>query len=388
MKHFIFTLMLASAISSQAQNSPYISKVIDFCPAPGQFVNVSPTYDEGDTQADLNEKVEELLAGEENGGLVSLGAWGGYIVVGFDHTIVNKQGEYDFKINGNAFYSGNVSSDGRKGGSSEPGIVMVSYDTNKNGLADDTWYELAGSEYYQQTTKHNYEVTYYRPDASASSDSNSTTNIYWKDNQGGCGYIHQNSFYKQSYFPSWIESDSLVFKGSRLADNGFDISGTGNNFILYAYDWGYADNHPNNTELSNFNIDWAVDSSGNPVNLPGVDFIKVYTGVLQVNGWIGECSTEITGIIDLHPDYMISDINNATESHWKISSLCRNELYIESENNCEAQLYNLFGQLLKSWPIRIGQNQYNTTDLPNGSYILHIASENISQSFKILIQNH
>lgn len=30
--------------------SPYLSKVYDFCPAPGQFVNTMPEYEEGDTK--------------------------------------------------------------------------------------------------------------------------------------------------------------------------------------------------------------------------------------------------------------------------------------------------------------------------------------------------
>ena len=30
-------------------------------------------------------------------------------------------------------------------------------------------------------------------------------------------------------------------------------------------------------------IDWAVDAQGNPAHLPGVDFIKIYTGINQEN---------------------------------------------------------------------------------------------------------
>jgi hypothetical protein len=76
-------------------------------------------------------------------------------VVGFDHPIVNVPGEYDFKALGNAFTN-----------SSEPGIVMVCQDLNKNGQpdADEPWYELAGSEYNHSQTVHNYEITYYRPE--------------------------------------------------------------------------------------------------------------------------------------------------------------------------------------------------------------------------------
>lgn len=48
---------------------------------------------------------------------VSLGSFGGYIVVGFDHSVLNKEGEYDFAIQGNSFETSN-----------EPGIVWVMQD--------------------------------------------------------------------------------------------------------------------------------------------------------------------------------------------------------------------------------------------------------------------
>ena len=57
--------------------------------------------------------------------------------------------------------------------------------------------------------------------------------------------------------------------------------------------YGYVDNSPSVDDNSAIDIDWAVDREGNPVELPGVDFIKVYNGVNQENGWLGECSTEV-----------------------------------------------------------------------------------------------
>lgn len=43
-----------------------------------------------------------------------------------------------------------------------------------------------------------------------------------------------------------------------------------------------------------------MDADGQPANLSGVDFIRIHTGVNQENGWLGECSTEIMGVVDLH----------------------------------------------------------------------------------------
>jgi hypothetical protein len=71
-------------------------------------------------------------------------------------------------------------------------------------------------------------------------------------------------------------------------------------WVGYAYDWGYADNHPNSTEMSKFKIDWAVDAQGNKVALDQIDFVKIYTAVNQYCTQIGELSTEITGVENLH----------------------------------------------------------------------------------------
>lgn len=283
--------------------SPYITRVHEYRPAPGQFVNELPEYSEGDTEESMRQKAEDCLA-YNAGTMVTLGGYGGYIVVGFDHTIVNRPGEYDFKVLGNAFYSTGAA--GGSGGSSEPGIVMVSADVNGNGIPDDAWYELAGSEYQKPSTIKNYEITYYRPDEAKTpvpgTDPSITDSTYvrWTDNQGGTGYVSKVVFHKQSYYPQWLSDETLTFEGTRLADNAIDESGNGSYYVLYAYDWGYADNHPNDSEKSNFKIDWAVDAEGNPVHLQGIDFIKIYTGVNQFNGWLGECSTEVAGVTDLH----------------------------------------------------------------------------------------
>lgn len=220
----------------------------------------------------------------------------GIITVGFDHTVPNVSGEYDFKIYGNAAYDIYGTNEDKPGGSAEPGIVLVSKDTNGNGLPDDEWYELAGSEYNSPSTIRNYEITYYRPELPGD-------NVQWTDNQGGQGEIKRNDFNTQdSYYPQWIEEDRITFSGNRLADNAVNEPRPDmpEHWVGYCYAWGYADNHPNDTEYSKFKIDWAVDKNGNPVHLDGIDFVKIYTAVNQDCGWTGEISTEIQAVEDLH----------------------------------------------------------------------------------------
>ena len=271
--------------------SPYISRVLEYNPAPGQFINTIPEYEEGDTYETMRQKAEDAIAGD-NRGTISLGAWGGYVTFAFDHSVVNMPQQRDFVIHGNAFQSATHAI----GGSSEPGIVMVSIDRNQNGKPDDTFYQLRGSEYDHPQTIHSYEMTYYK----GSSD------IAWKDNQGNKGHIHKNAFHSQPYFPEWISDSTLTFYGTCLPDNAEDLNGKGSYFLLHFYGDGYADCNPNDglssdsTNLCAMDIAWAVDEEGNQVELPCVDFVRVYTGVNQECGWIGETSTEITHARDLH----------------------------------------------------------------------------------------
>ncbi len=278
----------ASGTLIPEDRSAYIHKVFEYRPAPGQFINEMPEYEEGDNAENMRIKAENLL--KENK-LVSLGGYGGYVVVGFDHAIQNIPGKSDFKVYGNAYYT--YTGNDRLGGNSEPGIIYVSRDVNRNGIPDDPWYEIAGSEYNKPATIKNYEITYRRPEPLDADCS-------WTDNQGNSGVVLRNTFHKgASYFPLWLQDTELTYKGTLLPANAI-YEAVVKQWILYAYEWGYADNHPNDSELTHIDIDWAVDKSGNPVHLPHIDFVKVCTGVNQsIRGSVGEFSTELGGIKDL-----------------------------------------------------------------------------------------
>ncbi|MBK5722317.1 hypothetical protein JGH11_15690 [Dysgonomonas sp. Marseille-P4677] len=315
------------------QLTAYISRVFDYLPAPGQFVNKLPEYAEGDTHEDMVRKAGEWLVGED-AYMITLGGWGGYVIFGFDHTIVNVSGKRDFRINGNAFGAAAGRPGAPFGGSCEPGIIMVAYDKNKNGKPDDDeWYEIKGSsnfssedEAWYTIAKDNkndlnvyrdYEMTYHKPtkekpEISAKPDNPNAymtikDYIRWEDNKNNSGYKIKNVYHTQTYYPAWIKENQLIFKGIRLPENGINegnfVPGINEGnvyFVLYGFKHGYVDNYPNVENGSAIDIDWAIDKDGNKVDLPGIDFVKVYNGINQENGWIGECSTEVERGEDLH----------------------------------------------------------------------------------------
>ena len=301
--HLLSIICLSISLAAFA-SSPYITKVYDFLPGMGQFVNVYPKYTEGDTKADIIQKVEDAICNNKQS-LVSLGGWGGYVIFGFDHMVENVKDEYDFIVLGNAFE-----------GNAEPGIVMVSYDKNGNGEPDDEWFELAGSEFGNKSTWFNVDSTY-RRDADTI----------------------KNPYHKQPYYPQWLEEDEYTLHGNILPKNATYTT----MWVLRSFDHGYADNYPNDDERAKLKIDWAVNSAGQPVTLPGIHFVKVYNGEDQICGDIGETSTEITGAIDLHIRTNIETPRDNVISSSRNKRLVNGQIIIQSGD----RTFNLLGQPIR-----------------------------------------
>ena len=262
------------------------NKVYEYTPAPGQFINELKTG--GFDASHISPEAAVAYAEERlnNDIWVSLGGFGGYVVVGFDHSITNTRG-YDFGVVGNAF-----------DGSSEPGVVWVMQDENGNGFPDDTWYELAGSENGKFETYRDYAVTYYRPTGIGMP-------VQWTDNYGGSGEVdYLKQFHDQDYYyPLWIGADSYTLTGTRLEARNYDQSGNGTYWVNPHYDWGYVDNFSpsdfNSSDKANlFKIVNAIDFEGNPVKLNHIDFVKVQCALNAKSGWLGEISTEVCGFYD------------------------------------------------------------------------------------------
>ena len=262
------------------------NKVFDYTPAPGQYIN------ENYTANTAEEACAFALARMKDDKYVSLGGFGGYLVVGFDHSVAN-DGGYNLAIR-NSLYTNY----------SEPGIVWVMQDEDGNGLPDDTWYELKGSEYGLDCTVQDYAVTYYRPDAPCQP-------VSWTDNIGGSGSVDYMTAYhhQEYYYPLWVKEDHYTLRGSRLEARNYDSSGRGVLWINPDYGWGYADNFSEtdmlpdavtgeNDSCNHLRISDAVTFDGKPANLQYIDFVKVQTGLNTKSGWLGEVSTEVMDVLD------------------------------------------------------------------------------------------
>ena len=264
----------------QEQKTGKLNKVFEYMPAPGQFVNELPKYESGDDAQSMTDKC--LLALQTTGEMITLGGFGGYITVGFDAPVRNLEGA-DFRIDGNAIING-----------AEPAVVWVSADVNNNKQPDDPWYEIYGSEQKEGRATPGYTISYGKPLAD---DGDSD----WKGSDGTndtIGIIKHNNFHKQPYYPQWYANDTIKFTATRLPNN---MSHDGKNWVMPAFEFGYADNLPNSDTNSAFDIDWAVKSDGTPAGLEQIDFIKIQNGVIGWNKLTGEQSTEVTSITNLNP---------------------------------------------------------------------------------------
>ncbi len=255
--------------------SAYPNRIFDFMPAPGINLLVNKADKSPYTKAEALDIVYTLL--KNGNGNVYMGAFGGYMIVGFDHTIMNKSGYCDFTTKCNI-------------SSISPSIIWVAYDANKNGKPDDNeWYEIKGSEYGGVNDLGIQSYTY---------QTTKTDNGFaWTTQDGKTGSVAGEPPYTTIEIAPWITGSTYTLTGRQLKPNIDE-----DNFFKPAlpFAWGYAANRPNGSKQAAIDIDWAVDSKGNKVYLPGVDFIKVVNAIQGVRPMMGEYRCQIVSIEDLH----------------------------------------------------------------------------------------
>ena len=277
--------------SITSESKSLVNKVYEFMPAPGHQVNgYSIVGDMIRDGASMQEACDTVLRHWQKMWSVSMGAQGGYVIAGFDHSVENS-GNYDLVIKGNPFSY-----------QSEPGIIWVSQDVNGDGLPNDPWYELAGSEYGTENSTLEYAITYYKPKSPRS-------HTAWKDCFGATGIVPYMSLWNTHayYWQDWVGGTEHTYFGTRLKDT-HTYENKYTNEPPFA--WGYADNQGSDYFLNKdfdadrsmgyYKISNAKTWDGKDANLQYIDFVKVQTGQTGYSPNLGDISTEVYGIWDYH----------------------------------------------------------------------------------------
>lgn len=218
------------------------------------------------------------VVGGAAGGM-SLGAAGGYAEYEMlvKNNPNNKYG-IDFMVYGNAFI-----------GNPEAGSVKV-FGTPVGGT--EGWYELAGSRYYDDETLRNVDVSY------KVAGGKLQYKVTDGNNSGAAPLQDWKDFGPESWMPAADKYDNV--KGN-VDDVEANLAGkqiTYKNLTLVRdtdtnadYAFGYFDVAPNgacddnavnpylagSNGANGFDLSWAVDKDGNPVDLQEITKIRVYT---------------------------------------------------------------------------------------------------------------
>lgn len=290
--------------------NPYITRIFDFDPAPGMFAN--EIYKDGFSKEDVLKTALGRINETSVGYPLDLGGFGGSIIVGFDHTVVNVPGVSDFRV-----YGGDVTNlTIPKGNPPAPGLIYVAYDKNKNGKPDaDEWYEIVGSQHAKANTIKNFKVTYHKkavgePLVTASAFFIDYEHVFCENNKGETYYLARPKS-KKEFYPLLATQSTVTYEGLKL-DVDFKTARPNQSTLWFSTppEWGYV-----NAINPNIDIDWAVDKNGNKANLPGIDFIKVVNCVSEPMGLCQQQSSMATvfaGAGDLHllKKYNLKKANN------------------------------------------------------------------------------
>ena len=310
-----------------------------YLPAPAQFVNEGVTTG---GWGDAYDSTGTTLKGTSATG-VSLGFFGGYAVYEFENPIADDPTHpygADFIVYGNAFWN-----------NSEAGCIQVSQGPDDNGNWE--WYDIAGSMYYTKSTP-NASIKFTNPNPNedkgitTAGATSTLADVSYDLTVNGTttpGTVTKNTFHNHSWFP--LNANYFAASGSRAAMAKVDefsfVSRTLNSdsitdtltftgTLLNNYPgtgktdqigFGYCDVHPNKTlggtiaynpyqtftSSSDYDtkvagtsggdpidIAWAVKPDGTPAGLSKIQYVRIYTGMAQMNGIFGEISTEVCGV--------------------------------------------------------------------------------------------
>lgn len=262
--------------------SPFASRVIAYTPGDGEFVN-DPAFN--DPARALGAPVGGGTYEGDLTKLVTLGDFGGSITLGFDQTIrddpLNPFG-LDAIVFGNGFWVGN--NPNLKW--AEAGVIEISRDTNGNGVADDPWYVIPGSDIIDPMTQREGELFILPDDPFARPP---LFNEHFDGTESFFGYADMS--------PVLILGD---LDGDNIVDDP-DLDAA--RFYTVPDDPDAVGVSPGSGGGDAFDIAWAVDPDTNlPAELDGFDFIRITTAARSDTGGLGEVSVEVGAVAAVrHP---------------------------------------------------------------------------------------
>ncbi len=310
--------MLCAAITRTAQaDSPFATNVVDFQPAPGQFVN-HPQFNDPDRA--LGPPAGGGVSGPDNTSCVSLGGFGGSITLAFDHTVaddpLNPFG-LDAIVFGNAYW---VGADPARHWA-ECATIEISRDVNGDGQPggepDEPWFLIPGShltdppqQYAVQTWDDDIADDTYPP---ASPDwlppgvtGQWDTAAYELPSELFGQLVIDNPSDDAALEGIYGYADftpTLVLGDLDADDVVDDTSMTPDAFYTVPDDPLTVGISPESGGGDAFDIAWAIDPlTGEPANLIGFDFIRITGAVYAVSPTFGEKSPEIDAVADVSPD--------------------------------------------------------------------------------------
>lgn len=306
----LIALLLHS--SSAFAGSPFAASVVDYQPAPGQFVNHDSFSDPAQVVGPPSGT--GTIDGTDSG-VVTLGGFGGFVVLQFDHTVLDDPANafgIDAIVFGNAFW---VDGDPNRRWA-ECAHIEISLDENLNGEPDDAWYLVPGSHlpspdaaFQSQTWDDNTSSNVYPPVNPSwippSSNGTWTTSGYRLppipfespvvQNPNGVGAITEGVF-------GYADLSPTAILGDLDGDNLVDATISPDEFYTVPDDPWEVGLTFGSGGGDGFDIAWAVDSAtGQPANMIGFDFIRITSSVNHVHPLFGEKSTEIDAVSDVAP---------------------------------------------------------------------------------------
>lgn len=296
-----------------AGESPFATTVVEYAPAPGNFVNM-PEFD--DPSAAVGPPQGGGTFAPSNGSIVTLGGFGGTLILGFDHRVKDDP-RNAFGMDAIVYSNAHWQSSNPRRRFAECASIEISLDENANGQADDAWYLIPGSHIVDPAEQF--------------------TEVTWDDDIGDTrfppaeadwvppgaegvwttfGYALPTAVFGAVVLvnpssPPTVElvfgygdtSPTLVLGDLNADDIVDDATMSAEEFYTWPDDPRVVGMSPGAGGGDAFDIAWAVDpQTGQPADLPGFDFIRLTTAVDAVTPPFGEKSGEIDAVADVRPD--------------------------------------------------------------------------------------